>query len=134
MGFDPLSIKFIRLAHDMGLGCGDLRDIEIVGDEAAAKEQWHFVGPFKKMTFASKMQHLIYWGPLKGPIEWSLKTWLAPWAYIASVVYHDSFWYPLKGRVRVQKALGSKWGRLFQRFRVSSPAWNLPLRKAIWLF
>ena len=46
------------------------------------------------MTFASRMQHKIYWGPLKKPIEWSLKTVLAPWAYMASVVYHDSFWYP----------------------------------------
>ena len=32
MGFDPMSIKFIRLAHDLGLGCGDPREIEIVGD------------------------------------------------------------------------------------------------------
>jgi uncharacterized protein (DUF362 family) len=37
MGFDPLSIKFIRLAHEMGLGCGDIEEIEIVGDQAAAK-------------------------------------------------------------------------------------------------
>ena len=52
MGFDPLSIKFIRLAHEKGLGCGDPKEIEIVGDEDAGKENWHFVGPFKKMTFA----------------------------------------------------------------------------------
>ena len=32
MGMDPMSIKFIRLAHEPGLGCGDPRDIEIVGD------------------------------------------------------------------------------------------------------
>jgi uncharacterized protein (DUF362 family) len=36
MGLDPLSIKFIRLAHEMGLGCGDTREIEIVGDAEAA--------------------------------------------------------------------------------------------------
>src|SRR5260221_179704 len=95
MGFDPMQIKYIRMAHDMGLGCGDPRDIEIAGDTEAGKENWHFVGPFKKMTFASRMQHKIYWGPMKKPIEWSLKTVLAPWAYIASVVYHDSFWYPV---------------------------------------
>ena len=35
MGMDPLSIKFIRLAHELGLGCGDPRDIEIVGDKDA---------------------------------------------------------------------------------------------------
>jgi len=112
MGMDPLGIKFIRLAHDKGLGCGDPRDIEIVGDEDAAAENWHFNGPFKKMTFASRMQHKIYWGPLKKPIEWSLKTVLAPWAYIASVLYHDSFWYPTHQRL-VEELLGSEWGRLF---------------------
>ena len=65
MGIDPLSIKFIRLAHELGLGCGDPREIEIVGDAEAAAENWHFAGPFRKMTFASRMQHQIYWGPLE---------------------------------------------------------------------
>jgi hypothetical protein len=114
MGFDPLSdCKFIRLAHERGLGVGDAREIEIVGDADLAEQSWHFVGPFKEMTFAARMQHRIYWGPLKRWIEWSLKTWLAPWSYVASVVYHDVLWYPLRGRQRVQQALASEWGRLF---------------------
>ena len=114
MGFDPLSIKFIRLAHDAGLGCGDPRDIAIVGDPETGKTNWHFEGPFKKMTFASRMQHKIYCGPLRKPLEWSLKTVLAPWAYLASVLYHDTFWYPLKGRPVMQQVLNSPWGRLFR--------------------
>ncbi|MBU1734578.1 MAG: DUF362 domain-containing protein [Verrucomicrobia bacterium] len=113
MGFNPLrDIKFIRLAHEQGLGCGDPRDIQIIGDTAAANENWHFIGPFRKMTLASRMQHKIYWGPLKKPVEWSLKTVLAPWAYIASVLYHDFFWYPTH-QALLQKALQSDWGRLF---------------------
>ena len=32
MGFDPLSIQFISLANERGLGCGDIRDIEIIGE------------------------------------------------------------------------------------------------------
>ena len=32
MGFDPMSIEYIRVAHEDGLGVGDPRDIEIVGD------------------------------------------------------------------------------------------------------
>jgi len=116
MGFDPLSIKFIRMSHEMGLGCGDPREIEIVGDLSAANENWHFAGPFKKMTFASRMQHKIYWGPMKKPIEWSLKTVLAPWAYIASVIYHDSFWYPFNARRMMQAVLDSPWGRLFRNW------------------
>ena len=114
MGFDPLAdLKFVRLAHERGLGCGDVREIEIVGDVDAARENWHFDGPFKKMTFASRNQHRIYWGPLKKPLEWSLKTWLAPWAYVASVAYHDMLWYPLYGKERIRAALESDWGRLF---------------------
>jgi hypothetical protein len=114
MGFDPLrDIKFVRLAHDLGLGCGDTRDIEVVGDVDAASENWHFDGPFKQMTFASRNQHRIYWGPLKKPVEWSLKTWLAPWAYVASVAYHDAFWYPRYAKTKMQPVLESPWGRLF---------------------
>ncbi len=116
MGFDPMSIKFIRMAHDLGLGCGDPREIEIVGDASAAAENWHFVGPFKKMTFASRMQHKIYWGPMKKPIEWSLKTVLAPWAYIASVIYHDSFWYPYNAKRMMREVLDGPWGRLFRNW------------------
>jgi uncharacterized protein (DUF362 family) len=116
MGFDPMSIKYIRLAHDLGLGCGDPREIEIVGDASAAAENWRFTGPFRKMTFAARMQHQIYWGPLKKPIEWSLKTVLAPWAYIASVVYHDSFWYPLLAKHKMHDVLDSDWGRLFRHW------------------
>jgi uncharacterized protein (DUF362 family) len=121
MGMDPLSIRFIRLAHDLGLGCGDPRDIEIVGDAEAGAENWRFVGPFHQMTFASRMQHKIYWGPLKKPLEWSLKTFLAPWSYLASVLYHDTFWYPIKGRRAMRKALESPWGRLFQNWERLTP-------------
>jgi len=114
MGFDPLKdVKYIRLAHDLGLGCGDVRDIEIVGDIDAADENWDFEGPFKNMTFASRQQHRIYWGPLKKPLEWSLKTWLAPWSYVASVAYHDLFWYGRYGRTYLREALKSDWGKLF---------------------
>ena len=114
MGFDPLKdIAYIRLAHERGLGCGDTRDIHIVGDTAAARENWNFVGPFKQMTFASRNQHRIYWGPLKRPLEWSLRTWLAPWSYVASVGYHDVFWYPRNARRQMADAMQSEWGRLF---------------------
>ena len=124
MGFDPLSIQFIRLAHDAGLGCGDPREIEIVGDTAAANENWNFVGPFANMTFASRMQHKIYWGPLKKPIEWSLRSALAPWAYIASVLYHDSYWYPRNADRVMKDVLSSDWGRLFQNWEHAKPDAN----------
>lgn len=123
MGFDPLAdLKFVRLAHERGLGCGDPRQIEVVGDVDAANENWHFEGPFKQMTFAARNQHRIYWGPLKGPIEWSLKTWLAPWAYLASVIYHDWWWYPMHARRQLKKMMRTPWGRLFGAWEQVQPA------------
>ncbi|MBM4319360.1 MAG: DUF362 domain-containing protein [Deltaproteobacteria bacterium] len=122
MGFDPLGeIKFVRLAHELGLGCGDPAQIRLVGDVEAARESWRFEGPFKKMTFASRNQHRIYWGPLKKPLEWSLKTWLAPWAYLSSVAYHDMFWLPLFGTPHLEQALRSEWGRLFANWGKVQP-------------
>ena len=113
MGFSPLDdLKYVRLAHELGLGCGDVGEMQIVGDQDLIQENWRFVGPVRKMTFASRMQHRIYWGWLKKPLEWSLKTILAPWSYIASVTYHDLFWYPTHLK-RVKRILGSQWGRLF---------------------
>jgi uncharacterized protein (DUF362 family) len=124
MGFDPLSMKYIRLAHDAGLGCGDPREIEVVGEPETAGRSWNFVGPFRQMTFAARMQHKIYWGPLRKPVEWSLKTVLAPWAYLASVLYHDSFWYPFLAKPQMKDVLGSAWGRLFENWERLRPDAN----------
>ncbi|MBN2326944.1 MAG: DUF362 domain-containing protein [Candidatus Omnitrophica bacterium] len=122
MGFDPLNdLKYVRLAHEKGLGCGDPREIEIVGDAEIAEENWNFEGPMKHITFAARMQHQIYWGKLKSVIEWSLKTWMAPWAYIASVLYHDMYWYPKNGNRRVHEVLKSEWGRLFHNWDKVEP-------------
>ncbi len=122
MGFNPLDdLKYVRLAHEKGLGCGDPREIEVVGDAEVAKENWQFEGPMKNITFAAKMQHKIYWGRLKNVVEWSLKTWLAPWSYIASVVFHDMYWYPKNGNPRVREALTSEWGRLFHNWENVQP-------------
>ena len=122
MGFDPLrDLKYIRLAHERGLGCGDPDAIEIVGDVDAAQENWQFEGPMKHLTFAARMQHQIYWGKLKNFVEWSLKTWMAPWAYVASVVYHDLYWYPRFANRQVHDALKSDWGRLFFNWNQLQP-------------
>ena len=113
MGFDPLSLPFIRLAHEAGLGCGDLREIETVGEDIAGVN-WHFRGD--KQTFASYGQKLIYHGPLKPLETFLLRTVLAPWSYIASVVFHDYFWHPFIGRERTNCVLRSSWGKLFQSY------------------
>jgi uncharacterized protein (DUF362 family) len=111
MGFDPLALDFIRLAHERGLGCGDVREIEIVGEPDALEWNWGFHRG--KSTFASRGQRMLYHGIFK-PLENLLtKTPLVVLTYLASWAYHDWYWYPLIGRRRVKKALRSEWGKLF---------------------
>jgi uncharacterized protein (DUF362 family) len=112
-GFDPLSIPFIRLAHEKGLGIGDPRQIEIVGYDIEDEKPWNFV---QEDTFASKGQKLIYHGPLKPLEKPLLQSPLVPWSFFASNFYHNVYWYPFVGRERVRSALETKWGQLFKTY------------------
>jgi len=113
MGFDPMSLKFIRLAHEAGLGVGRPAEIEVVGQDIS-KVNWHFQG--QQNTFASRGQKAIYWGPLKPFEKLLLRTALVPWSYVASWLYHDWYWYPVHGRAKVIEAYTSPWGRLFKNY------------------
>ncbi len=113
MGFEPLKLDFIRLAHEDGLGCGDPREIELVGDDISAV---NLAFHANQNTLASRGQKLIYWGPLRFLEKLLLRTFLVPWSYAASILYHDFYWYPFIGRRRVRKALETDWGRLFRSY------------------
>src|SRR3954447_18954802 len=89
MGFDPLSLDYIRLAQEDGLGVGDPKDIEIVGDVDAAKENWHFhVG---KNLVRIGGGDLIWFGPLKKFQKLFFHTPLVNGFILASDVYHDFY-------------------------------------------
>ena len=51
MGFDPLSIPFLRMAHERGLGVADPRHIELVGDDVSREN----------FGFATR-RSLVIWG------------------------------------------------------------------------
>jgi uncharacterized protein (DUF362 family) len=112
-GFDPMSIPFIRLAHERGLGIGDPRQIEIVGYDLEQEPHWGFV---QEDTFASRGQKMIYHGPLKPLEKPLLQSPLVPWSYFASNFYHNVYWYPFIGRKRVEEALKTPWGQKFQSY------------------
>ena len=113
MGFDPMSLKFIRLAHERGLGCGDISQIEVVGEDIS-EVNWRFSGV--ENTLASRGQKLIYWGPLKFLENFLLRSPIAAWAYMASNVYHNGYWLNTHGKGRINSALKTEWGKLFQSY------------------
>jgi len=112
-GFDPMGLRFIRLAHEMDLGVGDPRQIKIVGYDIEQEEPWGFQ---MTDTFASRGQKAIYHGPLKPLEKILLQSPLVPWAYFASNFYHNVFWYPFIGRQRVESALENLWGKYFKDY------------------
>jgi hypothetical protein len=113
MGFDPMTIPKIRIAHEMGLGIGNPAEIQIKGDDVA-NVIWNF-SP-NENTFASRGQKLIYWGPLKPLESMLLRSPITPWAFLASNLYHNEFWLRFIGRKRVKEALKTPWGELFERY------------------
>jgi len=112
-GFDPLSIPFLRIAHDMNLGVADPREIEIIGYDINQEPPWNFV---QEDTFASRGQKMIYHGRLKPFEKILLQSPIVPWSYFASNFYHNVYWYPFVGRKRVEKALKTPWGQLFKAY------------------
>lgn len=112
-GFDPMQIPFLRIAHELGLGVADPRQMEFVGDTAVAEERWGFV---QEDTFASRGQKMIYHGMLKPFEELLLRSPIVPWSYFASNFYHNVYWYPVVGRRRVEEALKTPWGQLFAQY------------------
>jgi uncharacterized protein (DUF362 family) len=115
MGFDPMKIKYINLAHEAGLGIGRPEEIEVVGDPALAQENWGFRvgGSFHRLA-----GWLTWFGPTR--IFQKLLT-RPPLLYLLtlySYIYHDVVHWPLREkRVAKKWLLETAWGRLFQEFR-----------------
>lgn len=109
MGFDPLKIDFIRMAHQEGLGIGDVRDIELVGDDVT-RENWHFeVG----RNLVKQGGGVLWFGPLKGIQKLFFHTPLVSLFVLASYIYHDYVWYPFNSRPVLDAFSDTGWGKLF---------------------
>lgn len=113
MGFEPMKLKFLHLAHDMELGKTNPQEINVVGEDIS-NVNFHFE---VKNTFASRGQKAIYWGGLKPFEHLLLRTPIVPWSYVASRLYHDFFWYNIFGKTRAKKFLNTKWGKLFESYK-----------------
>jgi uncharacterized protein (DUF362 family) len=114
MGFDPLSIPYIRMAHEDGLGIGDPRQIELVGDVDLANESWSFrVGD----NGASRVGDIVWFGPLKPVQNVLMRTPLVNLFILGSEVYHDYYRWPARDRRVFEGWLANTaWGQLFQEY------------------
>ena len=112
MGFDPMSIPFIRMAHERGLGIGDPRQIELVGDDVA-HENFGFTTRRSLVIWGDQMIRRGFLRPLERVL---LHSPLMVWAPMATNIYHDLMWYPTVGRARIRAFDRTEWGSLFKQY------------------
>lgn len=112
MGFDPLSIPYLRIAMEMELGNADPERIEIVGDDIGTLN----LGFQTKRSFVIWGDQMLRKGPLRFLEKLALHSPLMVWAPMASNIYHDWFWYPTIGKKRIKDFLATPWGGLFEEY------------------
>ena len=108
-----MTIGYLRLSHDRGLGVADPRDIEVEGE------------PIDGINFGFKVSRsLVIWGDQmlrRGPLRFlerlALHSPLMVWAPFASNVYHDWIWYPTVGQWRIRAFRRTAWGALADSYR-----------------
>jgi len=112
MGFEPLELPAIRMAHEEGLGCGDFKQIEIIGEDIS-KLNWNF----------KVKRSIVIWGDQmvrKGPLQFLYPLFKSELFFLgptyASMIFHDMLWYPTIGKRRVRKFLQSEWGKTFLNY------------------
>lgn len=119
MGFDPMKMPYLKMAHEDGLGCADVDQIEIIDDKEISKENWHF----------EVKRSLVVWGDQqirKGKLKFLeplMHTKLFDMGPVKmSLIYHDFFWYPTIGKQRIRKYNQTEWGKLFESYPSQVPA------------
>ena len=114
MGFDPLGIKYIRLAHEQGLGVGDPRQIELAGDDIAGAD-WGFKVGRNSHSF---LAWLAWYGPTRVLQKLVLRTPLVVIPTLIGEIEQDYLYWPLKYRGIARRWRASTaWGELFARYQ-----------------
>lgn len=113
MGYDPMKIKFIKMAHDRKLGIGNPDEIEIVGDSIKGIN----------FNFKTSKSPVIFWDQMlrKGPLSFVepllFHTGLFKIPVFASAFYHDRIWYPLVGKRKIKRFMKTEWGRIWEEYK-----------------
>ncbi len=115
MGFDPLQIKYLRLAQERGLGTANINDIDIVGDPEIIHENWGFKVGYSFHKFAG---WVTWFGPTKFLQDLFTKPPLLYLGNFYSFFYHDVLHWPFQEKRIYQTWLQeSEWGQLFEVYR-----------------
>jgi uncharacterized protein (DUF362 family) len=114
MGFDPMKIDYIRMAHEDGLGIGRIEEIEVRGEDISGMNLRFKVGH----NFASRFGNLLWFGPFKKLQKIFFRTPLVYLFVFGSHFYHDLLWWPSIGKPLMKSIqTTTTWGRYFAEYR-----------------
>ncbi len=114
MGFDPMKIEYIRLAHEQGLGCGDPREIELLGDDISG-ENWNFHVGKNSHSF---LAWLAWYGPTRVFQKLVLHTPIVIIPTFIGEVEQDFLYWPLKYKAKAAHwRETTTWGQMFQQYQ-----------------
>jgi hypothetical protein len=116
MGLDPLrDLGYVRLAHERGLGVGDVRAIALVGDVDLARENWRF--SLGGGSTGIRHRLLRSW-PLAAVACTDARMPLMRLLERARELYDGCYRWPARDRQVFEGWLrGTRWGQLFQRYQ-----------------
>lgn len=118
MGFDPMQIGYIRMAHERGLGVGSFDEIEILGEDVSDVNFDFHVGD----NVASRAGDLLWFSPIKKIQRLFFHSPLVYIFVLGSYIYHDFLWWPLKGKkIMAQLRETSRWAQLFDQYPEDIP-------------
>ncbi|MHC4499716.1 MAG: DUF362 domain-containing protein [Planctomycetota bacterium] len=112
MGYNPMDIPYLRMCDEMGLGTGNLDNIEILGEDIS-DINFGFTTKRSLVIWGDQMLRKGFLRFLEKPL---LHTPLVAWAPFASNFYHDFLWYPTIGKKRIREFMKTEWGTLFQQY------------------
>lgn len=113
MGFDPMKIDYIRIAHEDGLGTGRVEEIEVLGEDISSMNFGFSVGD----NFASRFGDLFWFSPLKKIQRLFFQTPLVYLFIFGSYFYHDKIWWPFVGK-HIMETIheNTVWGKFFVEY------------------
>jgi len=117
MGFEPLQIDYIRMAHERDLGAGDIDQIKIAGMDEEDFRRLNF-------GFKTKKSPVVKWDQIlrkkTANIRWLHRILFRSPMFrtfiFASEFYHDRLWYPSIGKRRIDEFMQTDWGRAFHGY------------------
>ena len=104
-GYNPLSVPYIRMAEEAGLGVGDPAKIEILGADIS------------DLTLRLSLEETPVARRVRSLERATSGNILKPFGQSLSALYYDWYWFLTVGEDRIRHAMRGAWGPVFERYR-----------------